>query len=331
MVIYMHKKLNKIFIMLLLLIFPLNILAYSEYIIPGGENLGIEINSDGIIIIGFYKVNGQYNWGTPSLKVGDRIIKVNDIETNDIDTLIKTIDETITDNKVKLTIKRKNSIENITLSLTKINGIYKTGLYVKDNLTGIGTLTYIDPETLIYGALGHEVIESNINERIEVKTGLIFKSMITGITRSVNGSPGGKNAKFYYNVKYGNIIKNTPYGIFGTYNNDLPDTDLIEVGKPDEIKTGKAVIKTVLSRYKIEEYVINITNIDYNAAIKNLTFKITDQKLLNKAGGIVQGMSGSPIIQNNKIIGAVTHVIVDNVESGYGIFITTMLEEGENN
>lgn len=327
----MQKKVNKIIIFILLIIFPINVFAYSEYIIPGGENLGIEINSDGIIIIGFYKINGKYNLGTPNLKVGDRIIKVNNVSVENIDNLIDLIDETIVNNEVKLTIKRKNEIKNINLTLENNNGVYKTGLYVKDNLTGIGTLTYIDPNTLIYGALGHEVMESNINERIEVKTGIIFKSSITSINRSVNGSPGGKTAKFYYNIKYGNIIKNTPYGIFGIYSNELPAKDLIEVGEPKEIKLGEAIIKTVLNKEKIEEYKIEITNINYNTNIKNLTFKIIDEKLLNKAGGIVQGMSGSPIFQNNKIIGAVTHVIVDDVKMGYGIFITTMLEEGENN
>lgn len=324
-------KMSKLLISLIMLLIPLNVFGYSPYVIPGGTNVGIEINSNGVIIIGFYKVNGEYNLGIPNLKVGDKIIKVNDTTINSIDHLIKTIDEEIVNGKVSLTINRKNEQKNIILKIAEVNGTYKTGLYVKDNLTGIGTLTYIDPETLIYGALGHEIIESNTNNRIEVKTGLIFKSTITGVTKSVDGSPGGKTAKFYYNDKYGSVLKNTPYGIFGNYTSALPQEKLIEVGDKNDIVLGKAIIRTVISKNKIEEYEINISNINYNDSVKNIVFEITDQKLLKKTGGIVQGMSGSPILQNNKIIGAVTHVLVDDVKKGYGIFITTMLEEGENN
>ncbi len=316
---------KKIILIIVLLLFPTNILAYSNEIIPGGENIGIKIETDGILIIGFYKIDGKVNKGNPSLKVGDIIIKVNNENVYSVEDLT-TLLENNRNNQIQLTIKRKNDIKTIDFSLIKVDDIYKTGLYVKDSLTGIGTLTYIDPETKIYGALGHEIIESTTNDKIEIKSGTIFKSLITGIDRSSNGTPGGKNARFFSNTKYGTILKNTDYGIYGIYESELPNKDLLEIGKPS---LGEAEILTVLKDNTINSYKINIETIKEKSSIKNLYFKITDEELLNKAGGIVQGMSGSPIIQNNKIIGAVTHVIIDEVTTGYGILIETMLKEGE--
>lgn len=311
-------------ILLCLLLFPITIFAYSDKIIPGGDNLGIKINIDGIMIVGFYKVeNAKSN---KDLMVGDVIRKVNEIEVysiNDFTSAISKIDSEV----VNLEIKRKNKNIILEYNLYKENGVYKTGLYVKDSMTGIGTLSYIDPETLIYGALGHEVLESNSNEKVEIKTGDIFKSLVTSIEKSSVGSPGGKNAKFFYNSIYGSIIKNTNVGIYGKYTYELPKRDTLEVSK--NITNGKAYIYTVLKDNNIEQYEINILNIKNNAKTKNIYFEITDKTLLNRTGGVIQGMSGSPIIQNNKIVGAVTHVIVSEPIRGYGIFITTMLEEGE--
>ena len=324
----LKKGLKQLGIFLLLLI-PFNVVAYSDYIIPGGENIGIEIESDGIIVIGFYKVNGIINKGNPNLKVGDRIIRVNSTLVTNIPEMVTAIEEEIKDNEIKLTFLRNNKEKTTTLNLYENNGVFKTGLYVKDSLTGIGTLTYIDPSTLIFGALGHEVAESTSKEKIEVKTGNIFRSTITSIDKSVAGTPGGKNAKFYYNDKYGSILKNTSVGIFGLYDEALPERKTIEVAEDEEIRKGEAQIFTVLEKDKIDTFNINILKIEGNHRAKNLVFEINDDELLQKTGGIVQGMSGSPIIQNNKIIGAVTHVFVDDTKMGYGIFITTMLEEGE--
>ncbi len=320
---------KKYFCLILVLISSIFCCGYSNYIIPGGENLGIEISTKGIMIIGFYRVNGNFNKGNPSLKVGDNIIKVENTSVNTIDDLIKTIEKEKKDDNVNLTIKRNNKLKKINLKLEKEDNIYKTGLYVKDSITGIGTLTYIDPETHKFGALGHEIIESNTNQKIEVKTGFIFKSLVTSIDRSSSGIAGGKKAKFYYDFEYGDISKNTKYGIYGTYNQSLPQKEKLKVAEPSDIKLGNAKIYTVLNGEKIESFDININKINPKNDIKNIYFNITSQKLLLKTGGVVQGMSGSPIIQDDKIIGAVTHVIVDNPKTGYGVFITKMLNEGE--
>lgn len=322
------KKL-KIFIISLLLLIPINVFAYSDFIIPGGETLGIEINSKGIMVIGFYQINGKYNKGNPELKPGDYITKVNNIDVYTVDDLTSVIEDNISKSGVKITYNRNGKIKTSNLELVKDDNIYKTGLYVKDSITGIGTLSYIDPETKVFGALGHEIVESNTKSTVEIKSGIIFRNYITSIDKSTNGVPGSKNAKFYYDTTYGRIIKNTNVGIYGIYDAMLPQKDLIEVAEPNEIKIGKAYIETVLNGEEIKQYDINITDINESSDIKNINFEIIDEELLNKTGGVVQGMSGSPIIQNNKIIGAVTHVVIDNPSNGYGIFITTMLEEGE--
>ena len=166
---------------------------------------------------------------------------------------------------------------------------------------------------------------------VEIKSGTIFESLVTSIERSTVGSAGTKNAKFYSNNVYGNVDKNTISGIYGKYNSNIDDSKLMSVGKPDELKLGSAYIYTVVEGETVEQFEINITKINSNTNIKNISFEVVDEKLLSLSGGIVQGMSGSPIIQDNKIFGAVTHVIISKPTTGYGIFITTMLEEGEKN
>lgn len=319
-------SMKKYIILILLLLFPFNTLAYSNYIIPGGQSLGIEVKNNGVIVIGFYRVNGKLN--SNGLKVGDIIVKVNDIDISSIDELLDGIENNIVDNKINVTIKRDSKYINKELELERINGVYKTGLYVKDSIIGIGTLSYIDPTTKIYGALGHEIIESTSNKLIEVKTGSIFKTSITTIDKSVNGVAGTKNAKFYNNISYGSVVKNTNKGIYGIYNSDISKYSTLEVGGYEDIKLGKAYIKTVILGEEIKTYEIEIDKKNNNET-KNIHFKIVSEDLIDKTGGIVQGMSGSPIIQDNKIIGAVTHVVIDNPTTGYGILITNMLEEGE--
>ena len=321
------KKIKILLISWLLL--PINCLAYSNYIIPGGETLGIEVNSDGVLVIGFYQINGKYNKGVPAIKAGDYITKVNDVNVNTIEELTKEIENNVTYSQVEITLKRNGNNKTSNLELVKDGDIYKTGLYVKDNITGTGTLSYIDPETKIFGALGHEIIESTTNSIVEIKNGEIFRNYIIGIDKSRTGYAGSKNAKFYYNTKYGNIIKNTNVGIYGNYNSDIPQKEALKVASKKDVKIGSAKIATVLKGEEINYYDIEITRVDETAKVKNISFKITDKELLEKTGGVVQGMSGSPIIQNDMIIGAVTHVIIDNPTKGYGVFITTMLEEGE--
>lgn len=323
-----NKLLNAL--ILFLLIIPLNVFAYSSYIIPGGETIGIEVNSKGVLVVGFYKVNNSYIGRSAGFEVGDRIIKLNNKEVNNISSMIETINKT-DNNTVEFTILRGTSEKNISLNLSEdSDGVLKTGLYVKDSINGIGTLTYIDPSTNIFGALGHEIIEKSTAEKFEIKDGIIFGANVVGIEKSTNGNAGEKTATYNKTEVFGKITGNEISGIFGKYTSNVEGKEKLEVAESKDIKTGEATIRTVIKNDKIEEFKINIIKLDDNSDTKNILFEVVDDKLLKEAGGIVQGMSGSPIIQNNKIIGAVTHVIVNDTTKGYGIFITTMLKEGEN-
>ena len=320
---------KKIFILFISLFLPFNAFAYSDKVIPGGSTIGINVTTKGVMVVGFYKVNGKYNKGNPEIKLGDYITKINDEEVHSVTDLTNIINKYKDEENINITFTRNNTEKTTSIKLVEIDGSYKTGLYVKDSITGIGTLSYIDPETNIYGALGHEIQESNSKSFVEIDKGNIFRNYITSIDRSTDGNPGSKNAKFYNSTIYGDIKKNTKFGIYGEYNKTTIDNDLVEIKKIGEVNLGKAYIRTVIDGEKKEDYEIEITNINKNSKLKSISFIITDERLLDKAGGIVQGMSGSPRMQDGYLIGAVTHVVVDNVKSGYGVSIITMLNEGD--
>lgn len=329
---FKKKKLATLLLLLLTnIILPLNVFAYSDYVIAGGQNIGIELDSNGVIIVGTYEVNNQNPAKNANLKTGDKIIKINETPVSSIKEMINAIDDTRNDT-VTISYLRANKEYQTELSLIQDNdNVYKTGLYVKDSISGVGTLTFIDPNSKIYGALGHEIIEKTTGQKLEIKDGKIYSSTVTSINPSIEGNPGEKNAIYNSNDVFGNITENSTAGIFGTYKTTIPQNKLYKVAQPSEIKPGEASILTVTKGEEIKEYKINILKINKDTkSTKNMLFEVTDNELLKISGGIVQGMSGSPIIQGDNIIGAVTHVVIDDCTKGYGIFITNMLEEAEN-
>lgn len=324
----MFKNALLIFIIFL---FPIYVFAYSKNLIVGGESIGIKINTDGLVVVGFYKINGEYE-AKNTFKIGDTILKINNKDVKSINELSKVIESEYINNEVDVLIKRNDKLINTKMKLFKSDNLLKTGLYVKDSVIGLGSLVYIDPITKIYGALGHEILLSETRSLVEVRDGNILLSNVKSITKSRNGSVGSKNASILYNDIVGTIEKNTVRGIYGKYTGDLPDKKLMEIMSFNDIELGAAQMLTVVKGNKIESFDIKITDKFKNRSDSQKAFsiEITDEDLINISGGIVQGMSGSPIIQNNKIVGAVTNVVIDDVIKGYGISIITMLEEGEN-
>ena len=315
-------------ILLTILFIPTFAFAYSDYLILGGNNIGIELKSKGVVVVGFYEVDDKYIAKEAGLEIGDIITNVNGETINSISDLTKTISSS--DGSLKIGYIRNDKTDYTDLKLSRENNSFKTGLYIKDSITGIGTLTYIDPNTKLFGALGHEIVDSKTGKIFEISDGKIYESTVTDIEPSTNGMPGEKNARVLADKVNGNIFENTNKGIFGNFTDEIDNSKLYKVAQPEEIKKGKAVIYTVLDGDIIEDYEIKITKIFNNQDTKNILFEIVDEELLEKTNGIVQGMSGSPIVQGDYIIGAVTHVVVDNPHKGYGIFITNMLEESEN-
>lgn len=321
---------NKILLLILLLVIvPINVFAYSNYVIASGETIGIEVNSKGVLVVGFYEVNNEFIAKDAGFQIGDKIVSINEKNVNCINDMVSVIEK---ENKTEINFKviREKSQKELTLTMKEDeNKVLKTGLFVKDKINGIGTLTYIDPETKRFGALGHEILETATAQKFEIKDGKIFNATVSNIEKSRDGAAGEKNASYNKSLSAGEIDTNDITGIYGNYQEEISNMETIEVGDENDIALGKASIRTVIKENEIKDYDINILNIDKSSKTKNILFEITDKELLEKTGGVVQGMSGSPIVQNKKIIGAVNYVIVNDTKKGYGIFITTMLEEGD--
>lgn len=318
------------FLVSFIFIIPINTFAYTKYLIPGGDNIGIKVESDGVFVVGFYKVNGEEIAKKAGFKLGDRIISINDNPVHNVVDLLNYIDNDDNIITIKFGIIRNNIEKDIDMTLKKEKDLsYKTGIYVKDSIVGIGTLTFIDPENNTFGALGHEIVDEMVGYNFTINKGTIYSSKITSITKSTNKSTGEKNATINNNDIYGNINYNLETGIFGKLKKKINNNKPIEVMSINDVKIGKAEIITVLSNNKKEYYDIEILSIDKNNNTKNFLIKVVDERLLNETGGIVKGMSGSPIIQDGKIVGAITHTIVDNPEKGYGISVEKMLKSVE--
>lgn len=316
-------------LILLLFIIPLNTYAYSKYIIAGGNTVGIKLNTDGVMVVGSYEINGHNNLIESGLQNGDLITAINNSKIDNIDSMISAINN-CNCNSINIDFKRDNKTLSTTLPLYYDNNTLITGLYVKDSISGVGTLTYIDPNTKIFGVLGHEITDNNGNI-FSSTNGSIFDSKVTSITKSNIGKPGEKNAILYNDSVTGNIYENTNKGVFGIYAESINENKLYKVASIDDIKLGNAKMLTVIENNSVEDFNINILSVrNTKNNLKNIEFEINDQRLLEKTNGIIQGMSGSPIIQDEYIIGAVTHVVVEDPHKGYGILIVNMLEESEN-
>ena len=305
-------------------------------IIPGGESIGVEIKPHGVVVIGGYDVvvgNVKYNPLKDSdIKKGDLIYQVNNKDIEDIEDLLEEVKENIDDDSMKLSIIRNDKKISRDIKFIKASNAntMKTGLLVKERILGIGTVTFYDPTTNVYGALGHKLIDQDFSSVTDINSGTIYTSLVNGVNKSSNGNVGEILASIYEDEALGTVFANTDYGVFGYYNKS-PDKDALEVASHDEIKLGKAQIYTTLLDDDVKSYEIEITSLQKQNVMstKGITFKITDKKLLDKTGGIVQGMSGSPIIQDGKIVGAVTHVLIDSVKKGYGLYIDFMIEASQ--
>ncbi|MDY3934389.1 MAG: SpoIVB peptidase S55 domain-containing protein [Bacilli bacterium] len=317
------------FMLVLYLFIPVSVFAYSDYVMASGKNIGIELKSDYVLVVGSYDINNHNILYESELQIGDKIKEVNGISVNSAYELNEAINKINKDN-ITVTYLRDDTIKKANIKLYKDGNNYKSGLYVKDTIRGVATLTYIDVDNKTYGALGHEIIEKITKSKFDLSSGTIFKSTVTGITKSYDGTPGEKNARSESSEVYGDVVENTQSGLFGNYTDTIPNSKMYKVVTSDEIKLGNAKILTTIKDEEIASYDIDILRINNNSKTKNILFEVTDKNLLDIAGGIVQGMSGSPIIQGDNIVGAVNYVLVDKTNRGYGIFITNMLEEAEN-
>ena len=308
----------------------------SELIL-GGVPFGVKFSVEGIVVTGFSDIATDTGNRNPAYAAGlrerDIIIKVNGESVQSV-TALDRILESSAGRELLVTYTRAGESKTVKLTpvYCKSDGKYKLGLTVKDGGAGIGTVTYVLPGSLMFGGLGHGICEADTGKLVKMGRGIVSEVNISGIKKGVSGTPGEIKGYLGYE-KRGVIYENTVCGVFGVYT-ALPKNlgERVKVGTKDEIKQGEAYIVTTLDAGGVpQKYKIEISGIDKSATgAKCFCIKVTDKALIEKTGGIVQGMSGSPILQNGKLVGAVTHVLINDPTVGYGIFIENMLNQMQN-
>lgn len=319
----MKSKLVAIICSMILFFSIINVNAEgtAKKVIPGGIPFGLKLFTDGVVVI---KVDENSPADDAKIKVNDNIVKANDmaVESNE---QLKQIIENSNAQDIKITIKRNNKeIEKTITPTLSDDKVYIAGMWIRDSTAGIGTVTYFDNKTGTFGALGHGICDKDTGMLMPLRDGEISTATISTCSKTQDGCIGGLYG-YFDNETIGSITKNNGYGIYGNYNYTT-NTEAIEIASADEIKQGKAKILSTIEGNIPKEYEVNIDSIDINKnSGQNFVLTVTDKELLDKTGGIVQGMSGSPIIQNGKLIGAVTHVFINTPQKGYGIFIENMI------
>lgn len=302
-------------------------------LILGGQSIGVNINVDGIMILGFSDFCGQDGKRycparEAGLKEGDVITKINKEDVSTATEFSKFVDNFDgKDFKVEYTRDGKRYNTVITPVKCENDGKYRLGLWARDGTTGMGTLTFTDPETKKFGALGHGVADEETGKLIIPGKSNIYYSCVSDVKKG-SVAEAGELKGYFISSEIGDITKNTDFGIFGKFVGEVPEGKMIPTASRQEISTGPATIYCCVDGNKVEEFSVNIDKININSKDnKSMVIHITDDRLINLTGGIVQGMSGSPIVQNGKLIGAVTHVFVNDPTRGYGIFVDNMLKE----
>jgi stage IV sporulation protein B len=304
-------------------------------VIPGGQPIGIKLTTNGVLVVGLSDIEGKNGEklspaGEAGIQIGDSIIKINGTTIKDSKDLIDKVNK---DGKINIILLRKNkSIEKTVTPLkSEVDGNYKLGIWVRDSTAGVGTLTFYDKTSGKFAALGHPITDVDTGTLLTVKDGSLINSTIISVKKGIKGDPGEIRGIFINEENpIGNIKENTMCGIYG----DKFKIGKSKVNKPievafkDEIKEGDAKILTTINGEEPKYYNIKIEKLFSQDAPgpKSMVIKVTDPELLKKTGGIVQGMSGSPIIQNNRIVGAVTHVLINNPDTGYGVYVEWMLK-----
>jgi len=303
----------------------------TPVVVPGGNPFGIKLLMEGVMIIGTSEVDSCDGDVCPATKcgieIGDIIISINGEKMTSNESILDVITKSQGE-PVIVSLKRGSKTFDVNLQpiYSLSQSAFKAGMWVRDSSAGIGTITFYNPQTGIFGGLGHPVCDADTGEMLPLHSGQVVGVTINGVIKGKVGQPGELVGTFVSNISIGNILLNNQSGLFGELDSAPNRNSPIPIGYRQEIKTGHATILTTLKGNTPKEYDIEIEKIDLkgNEKSKNMVIKITDPDLLEQTGGIIQGMSGSPIIQDGKLIGAVTHVFVNDPTKGYGVFIDSM-------
>lgn len=307
----------------------------ADALIPIGHTTGIKMYADGVIVIGSSEVITDKGSVSPAevIEKGDVITKINGrpvSESEEFRDMVRKNGE----KPIELTVQKAGKEMKLSVTpVTDSQGECKLGLWVRDSMAGIGTITFYDPKSNTFGALGHGICDSDTGVLIPFKDGAVMESTVEEVKHGKVGEPGELRGNYNLKEDYGVLLNNTNSGIFGKVlkSKEFLKKGAIPVADKNEIKCGPATILSNIDGDDVREYQIEITKIypSNEKDTKNMMIKICDKELIEKTGGIVQGMSGSPILQNGKIVGAVTHVLVNDPTKGYGIFIENMLSAAD--
>ena len=304
--------------------------AEVQELIPAGKTVGVTLDTAGLLVLGTGSINGEGPVvSKKEIQAGDRILKADGKEVENKEVFQQMI-ENSGGNPMTLLLERDGRQKTVCVTpvFSAADNAYKIGIWVRDSIQGIGTLTFFDPKTKRFGALGHGVYDVDTGQLMTIREGALAKAELTEIIKGEKGEAGELIGTVDLQTKIARVEQNTEAGIFGSIGSALFEGMALQVAKLEEIRKGDAVILSDLEGDGVKEYAIVIENIrrNHGGNHKDLTIRITDERLLGLTGGIVQGMSGSPIIQDGKLVGAVTYVLVNDPTRGYGIFIENMLE-----
>ena len=308
-------------------------------VVPVGKIIGLKLYTNGVLIVGMSEIEDKNNilnkpYENSDIEEGDTILKINEKEVENIDILKNIVNESKGEN-LELTLLRNGNV--ITTSIKPIetnDNNYKLGLWVKDAATGVGTMTFYEPSSNSFAVLGHGITDSDTDSLINIDSGELVTSRIISVKKGEIDNPGEIKGTIVNQQTIGSVTKNTQFGVYGVLNNfselNIDTSKKAKVALRDEIKEGDAKILCALDNSNItKEYDIKIEKIykdnEYNN--KSMLIRVTDKELLNKTGGIIRGLSGAPIIQNEKFVGAITNVLVSNPEIGYAIFADLMIKQ----
>lgn len=304
-------------------------------VIPMGRAVGIKLFSDGVLVVGFAEIPTEDGSAAPAkdcgLREGDIITHINSEEVDTVEQ-VQTLLQDLEGDQMSIRCLRGEKQLQMTAQAAKCSsdGAYKLGAWIRDSMAGIGTMTFYDPQSGTFGALGHGINDVDTCRLMPLQSGGIMEASVTDVQKGAKGAPGELHGTFETGRDAGALWANTESGVFGT----LSDGELaagltpVEVAAPEEIQVGPAIILSNTNGETVKEYTVEITDLCLadDGDTRDLMITVTDPALLEATGGIVQGMSGSPILQNGRIVGAVTHVLVNDPTRGYGIFIENMLE-----
>lgn len=301
-----------------------------------GTPFGMKMFSDGAMVVGFTDVETPQGLRSPAkeagLKLGDLLVSLNGQKELNNDRAAEAIQES-GGSALRLVYRRggQEHEAELTPAWDEETGQYRAGMWLRDSAAGVGTLTFADPENRSYGGLGHAISDRDTGKSVALRAGEVVPVEIVGLTRGTRGEPGELKGVFGQSGAMGSILANDETGVYGRLMTDIPQGQPMEVAMPQEVQAGPAKILATAAGRTPEWYDVTIERVNLNSrdANRDLLLRVTDAKLLEKTGGILQGMSGSPIVQNGRLVGAVTHVLVNDPAKGYGIFAKTMLDSAD--